>query len=421
MDRPVRRKKRSFFWKVKKVFSNIGRMLKEALRRFLRYCYFLGVKKLILIGAGVIAVLVTLAIVISASSNKEEELQLEHAVVTESVTTVSTAAEPSEATQPTWIDRTESEPETMPVSETPAPTPEIRYEKGSEGEDVQAIQIRLMELGYLEIDEPTSHFGSVTKEAVKIFQRQHELQQDGIIGNDTYLLLMSDNAQKYVMKEGAQGNDIEDFQDKLCELGYLESNQCTGYYGTDTVQAVTKFQKRNKLKQDGKAGEKTMEMINSADARVSYTKELEIEEAKKKAEKEAAKKTVEGRIANLISIAKSQLGKPYILGKKGPDSFDCSGLVYYCLNKADVYCRRLDASGYSRNSSWTKIDSMDSIKKGDLLFFRSAESSSVGHVGIYIGSGEMIDASSGNGKVVRRSCKTEYWRKNFVCARRPIG
>ena len=42
------------------------------------------------------------------------------------------------------------------------------------------------------------------------------------------------------------------------------------------------------------------------------------------------------------------------------------------------------------------------VKKGDLLFFKSDGSSSVGHVGIYIGSGEMVDASSANGEVVRR-------------------
>lgn len=302
----------------------------------------------------------------------------------------------------------------------PAATPEIRFERGSEGDDVLEIQQKLMELGFLAIDEPTSYFGSATKEAVKLFQRQNGLETDGIIGNETYSILMSGNAVKYVMMEGFEGSDISDFQDKLVELGYLYESQVTGYYGTDTVSAVKKFQKRNKLKQDGKAGEKTIETVNSADARVSYTKEQEIAEEKAAAEKEASKKSATGRISTMISAAKSQLGKPYILGAKGPDSFDCSGLVYYCLKKADVYCRRLDASGYARNDSWKKITNLENVKKGDLLFFRSETSNSVGHVGIYIGSGEMIDASSGNGSVVRRSCKTAYWKRYFVCARRPI-
>lgn len=305
--------------------------------------------------------------------------------------------------------------------EIPEEEPEIRIEKGSDGEEVLQIQQRLMKLGYLELDEPTSHFGNATRDAVKLFQRQHELATDGIVGNQTYDLLMSSDAQKYVMKEGAEGKDIEQFQDMLYELGYLDSNQITGYYGTDTVSAVMAFQKRNSLKDDGKAGEKTIAAINSDEARVSAEKEQEIEEEKKAAAAEAAKQSAEGRISAMILAAKNQLGKPYVLGSKGPNEFDCSGLVYFCLRKAHVYCRRLDADGYSKTNSWKKITSLSDVKKGDLLFFTSEGSSSVGHVGIYIGSGDMIDASSANGKVVRRACKTGYWKSHFTCARRPIS
>ena len=303
---------------------------------------------------------------------------------------------------------------------TPSPTPEVRIEKGAEGEDVMALQKRLMELNYLAIDEPTSYFGKATKAAVMLFQRQHELQQDGICGADTIALIYSEDAKPYVMYEGAEGDDIQSFQEQLVELGYLESNQVTGYYGTDTVEAVTKFQQRNHLGKDGKAGEKTLEAINSPDARVSYTREQEIIAEKKKQAALARASSAEGRIDKLINAAKKQLGDPYILGKSGPDTFDCSGLVVYCLRSANVYTRRLNAAGLSKTTSWTKVSSLDNVKRGDLLFFKSDDSSGIGHVGIYIGGGEMIDASSANGKVVRRGAKTSYWRRNFVVARRPI-
>jgi cell wall-associated NlpC family hydrolase len=305
-------------------------------------------------------------------------------------------------------------------SASPSPTPTIWIEKGEEGENVLELQKRLMELGYLAIDEPTSYYGNATQYAVELFQRQHELQQDGICGDITNALLYSEDAKPYVMYEGAEGDDIESFQRQLVELGYLDDNQVTGYYGTDTVSAVMKFQNRNHLTKDGKAGEKTLEAINSADARVSYTKEKEIEEEKKKEAAAAKAASAEGRISKMIKIAKQQIGDPYVLGKSGPDSFDCSGLVYYCLRQVNVYTRRLNASGLSKTSSWTKVSSLSSVKAGDLLFFKSDDSSSVGHVGIYIGGGEMIDASSANGKVVRRSAKSSYWRRNFVVARRPI-
>ena len=64
---------------------------------------------------------------------------------------------------------------------------------------------------------------------------------------------------------------------------------------------------------------------------------------------------------------------------------------------------------------------MNDVRKGDLLFFKSDSSSQVSHVAIYIGGGKMIDASSSNGKVVRRSATSDYWERNFVCARRVFG
>jgi cell wall-associated NlpC family hydrolase len=356
--------------------------------------------RIFLAGAsGFVLISLIIMIAVSGSRHKRAEAITAEVAMTTPVVTVAPAATP--------------EP-------TPSPTPEIRIEKGAEGEDVMTLQKRLMELNYLAIDEPTSYFGKATKEAVKLFQRQHVLQQDGICGAETIALIYSDDAKPYVMFEGAEGDDIESFQEQLVELGYLESGQVTGYYGTDTVEAVTKFQQRNHLGKDGKAGEKTMEAINSPDARVSYTREQEIIAEKKKQAALARASSSEGRIDKIINAARKQLGDTYILGKSGPDSFDCSGLVVYCLRQANVYTRRLNAAGLSKTTSWTKVSSLDSVKRGDLLFFKSDDSSSIGHVGIYIGGGEMIDASSANGKVVRRSAKSSYWRRNFVVARRPI-
>ncbi|NLI52752.1 MAG: hypothetical protein GX417_00340 [Clostridiales bacterium] len=372
------------------------------IKRALRSIYLLGKPMRIFITSafGFVLVSVVLIFAVSGSKHKKAEAMAEElALATTPVPTIAATAT---------------------LEPTPSPTPEIRIEKGAEGEDVMTLQKRLMELGYLAIDEPTSYYGNATKYAVKLFQRQHELQEDGICGNDTIAQLYSEEAKPYVMFEGAEGDDITAFQEQLEELGYLDSTQITGYYGTDTVSAVTKFQHRNYLTEDGKAGEKTLEAINSPDARVSYTKEQEIIAEKKKQAELARASSAEGRIDKLISIAKKQLGDPYVLGKSGPDSFDCSGLVYYCLRQVNVYTRRLNAAGLSKTTSWTKVSSLSSVKKGDLLFFKSDDSSTIGHVGIYIGGGEMIDASSANGKVVRRSAKSSYWRRNFVVARRPI-
>ena len=128
----------------------------------------------------------------------------------------------------------------------------------------------------------------------------------------------------------------------------------------------------------------------------------------------------ETRIEKFIKAANSKIGCEYVLGDRGPKTFDCSGFVYYCLRQAGVNVNRLNASGYSKKSSWKNISSFSDVQKGDILFFRSDSSSSVSHCGIYIGGNTMIDASSSNGKVVKRAVSS-YWKRNFVNARRPWG
>ncbi len=331
-----------------------------------------------------------------------------------------------------------SEPSSAPESEapqvTPEPTPQYAtLKKHDKSEAVTTLQYRLMELGYLDIDEPTNYFGSSTETGVILFQRQHGLKQDGIAGNETQTILYGDSAEKYCLKEGAEGQDVKALQEQLVDLGYLAEKDVDRVYGPVTVAAVEAFQKRNSLHVDGLAGEKTLEVLYSDSAKIS--KELQKQQeaeaaAKKKAEQEAKKKTAkptakptatpkkDTRIDKFIAAAQSKLGCEYVLGGRGPDRFDCSGLVYWCLKQAGISGTRLNALGYSRVSSWTKIESVGSLKRGDIIFFKSDTNSTVNHTGIYIGGGEMIDASSGNGKVVRRPLSA-YWKRNFVCARRP--
>jgi cell wall-associated NlpC family hydrolase len=259
-----------------------------------------------------------------------------------------------------------------------------------------------MDLNYMDLDEATAYYGTATKYAVELFQRQHDLKQDGVAGPQTLDLLFSKNAKKYTLLEGTSGNDVDALQRQLVDLGYL--SKATGYYGSKTVEAVKDFQKRNGLTVDGKTGEQTLALIYSPNAKQSASK---VQAARRSA-----------NIKTFVSLAKEQLGDKYVLGAVGPNSFDCSGLVYYCLREAGSSRGRYNAAGYAQVSDWEKITSMDNLEIGDLLFF-STGGKAVGHVGIYVGNGEMVDASSSNGKVVRRSCKTAFWTKNFVYARRP--
>ena len=292
---------------------------------------------------------------------------------------------------------------TPTATPAPTPTPDPTLQRGDENERVQQLQERLMELNYLDIDETTQLYGPATQYAVQLFQRQHGLQQDGIAGPETLDKINADDAQTYMLLEGTKGDDVDSLQRQLIDLGYLKKD--TGFYGSETVDAIKEFQSRNGLAADGKTGPKTLDVIYSPDAKPSKDK---VNAAKRRA-----------NIQEMIDIAKKELGKPYRLGHEGPDSFDCSGLVYYCLKQAGSSRGRYNAAGYSQVSDWKEIKSMNDLEKGDLLFFWNNAKSKVGHVGIYIGSGMMIDASSSNGKVVKRACNTAYWKKMFVRARRP--
>ena len=292
------------------------------------------------------------------------------------------------------------------ATEDPAVDPqETAYttlQSGDENSQVQLLQVRLMDLGYMAFDEPNKNFGSGTEHAIDLFQRQHDMEQTGIADPVTIELLYSEQAKPYTLLEGTTGTDVDSLQRRLIDLGYM--NKATGYYGTETIEAVKVFQDENGLYVDGKTGEMTLDLIYSPNALQSPMKATE-----------AARRA---NILEMLDIAEEQLGKPYVWGAEGPNSFDCSGLVYYCLREAGSSRGRYNAAGYSQVSDWEKIKSMDNLEKGDLLFF-STNGKSVGHTGIYIGDGLMIDASSANDAVVERACKTGFWRSNFVVARRP--
>lgn len=332
------------------------------------------------------------------------------AIALAAIIIVSALGTAAPAKQASTVDLPVETPSSTPVpTETPTaiptttPTPDPTLKRGDENERVQELQQRLMDLGYFDQDETTQLFGPYTEGAVKLFQRQQGLEQTGIADQQTLTWINSADAKKYTLLEGTRGDDVSDLQRKLIELGYIKKE--TGYYGSETVEAIKAFQKRNSLAQDGKAGEHTLDAIYSPDAKSSP--EIE-QEARRKA-----------NIKEMLKAAEEQLGDPYVSGKEGPNSFDCSGFVYYCMKQAGSNRGRYNAQGYANVTDWKKIESMNDLQKGDLMFFWSDTKHKIGHVAIYIGNGTVIDASSSNGKIVKRSCTTAWFKKYFRYARRP--
>ena len=127
-------------------------------------------------------------------------------------------------------------------------------------------------------------------------------------------------------------------------------------------------------------------------------------------------------VNKVIALAKAQSGKPYIYGTTGPNSFDCSGFTYYVFkNAAGVTLKRTSESqGY--DSSYTKISAISDLKVGDLVFFNtnSDDADLCDHVGIYLGSGSFIHASSAGGKVITSSLTSGYYNRTYSWGRRVL-
>ena len=127
-------------------------------------------------------------------------------------------------------------------------------------------------------------------------------------------------------------------------------------------------------------------------------------------------------VNKVIALAKAQSGKPYIYGTTGPNSFDCSGFTYYVFkNAAGITLKRTSESqGY--DSSYTKISAISDLKVGDLVFFNtnSDDADLCDHVGIYLGSGSFIHASSAGGKVITSSLNSGYYNRTYSWGRRVL-
>ncbi len=86
-----------------------------------------------------------------------------------------------------------------------------------------------------------------------------------------------------------------------------------------------------------------------------------------------------------LKWAFAELGKPYVWGATGPNSFDCSGLTQFVWRQAGVSIPRVAAAQYA----WTIPVPLSQLLPGDLVFYGKTD---IHHVGMYIGDGLMINA-----------------------------
>ena len=307
------------------------------------------------------------------------------------------------------------------------------FKAGDTDELIKQYQQKLIKLGYLASSyEIKGKMDSKTVSAIKAFQEANGLVRDGCLGPATMEQMNSKDAIKYAMRLGMSGSNIKSAQRQLYKLGYLRSSQVTGYYGETTAEAVMSFQKRNSISQSGEIDEKTLEKLNSDKAKAAPSNATPKPNTPKPGTTQKPGKTTptpkpdsnsSKGVEKFIKIAESKLGCKYVRGAKGPNQFDCSGFVYWCLNQAGVKQGYMTSIAWRSCSKYRRITSMSDLKRGDVLVFKGS-SMETGHVGIYLGDGKMIDAASGAGQVrITGSSilKSNYWREHFLMAYRIWG
>ena len=328
--------------------------------------------------------------------------------------------------------------------------PESDPSSGLTSSAVADIQSALKALGYLE--NPSGAYDSATRTAIEMFQEDNALPTDGIAGDETLALLLSDSAKNWTLADGIYTGDKRIWReppkdgvdgwssitaDKIsaysgssvtstgaeCKLGTASVNPNAIPIGTElyipgygyAIAADVNAYKN-------KVNHLTKEPLNMIDLWFASKEDARKWENKhnftilyRSADARPAR---EAPTADAIAAtAKNQVGKEYVLNASGPDEFDCSGLVYYVLNECGIAVDRKDCAGYAQNADWSKIESLGDVKAGDILFF-CGEDGKIRHAGIAVSSKNMIDASSSHRKVAERGFQTRYWKEHFAFARR---
>jgi hypothetical protein len=183
------------------------------------------------------------------------------------------------------------------------------------------------------------------------------------------------------LRYGMRNTEVTNLQNDLRGLGYFNHTP-TGYFGSITVNAVKAYQWNNGLAVDGIVGRNTAREI---------------------------------RRDEIIKMAKSFQGVPYVWGGVSPSGFDCSGFTHYVLLKNGITIPRTASQQYYAGT-WVQ---RKNLLPGDLVFFTTYKPGP-SHVGFYLGSNKFIHASSSKGVTIS-DLSSSYYAQRYIGAKRVLN
>ena len=110
---------------------------------------------------------------------------------------------------------------------------------------------------------------------------------------------------------------------------------------------------------------------------------------------------------SVVQMARAQIGRRYRTGGQSPEKgFDCSGLVAYVMQALNLQVPRTAKQQAKEGLAITKDTSR--LLPGDLLTFGKTKKGTISHIGIYVGDGRYVHASSVAGKVIESAIDRPY-------------
>ncbi len=195
-----------------------------------------------------------------------------------------------------------------------------------------------------------------------------------------------------VYEEGDWGEEVTQIQVKLAALGYA-AGSADGEFGSMTTAAVKAFQKDRGLEADGVVGPATYRALLGRDI-------------------PPVSRDGATAVRKVIQTAMRFVGVPYVFGGNTPDGFDCSGFTRYVFARGGVGLPRMADEQYGLGHPVSKAQ----LRPGDLVFF-TTYADGASHVGIYLGEGRFISATSSRGVAIDRIADG-YWGPRYIGARR---
>jgi cell wall-associated NlpC family hydrolase len=264
-------------------------------------------------------------------------------------------------------------------------------------------------------------FGPQTAAALQVWQTAQDIPATGIVDAATWAAMPATTAAAACAQEVAGtgftvGCAVLSLGDTGPAVAVLESalkQSVDGVFTAATGQALEAAQQVAGLPATGVTNRATWKLLGLTKTAVctptstgpALPKDYK---AQQKVRKQAAAMaatlaTEPGTTTNKIALAavtfaKSQIGKPYVWGGTGPNGYDCSGLQMTSYEHAGLTLPRVAADQYAGSGPTVPLDQ---AQAGDLLFFASdvLQPSTIYHVAMYVGAGQILDAPYTGAKV----------------------